>query len=177
MIELPKTFTPSKRAPSLQELDWLHNWLNNNKKNYDLDKILEYGCGITSWILSDAIMPSIHVAMEAFQPCIDITIKHVPKLQVIKTTWDDIPKIQYGVLFVDASTNPPKDLKPIGKFPFRDDAIKYSEAFVAKNAIVILHDWNYKIGWRKPREYVEAHGYSLIDSISTRYGMGIYQRR
>jgi len=174
MIELPKTFPPSRRAPPLEELDWLHHWLSKNNKG--LDTVLEFGCGITSWVISDALKPKLYVAMEGFQPCINMTEKHVPKIQIVKTNWDDIPRIGYNVLFVDASTNPPKHLKPMGKRIFRDDAIKYSENFIAKDAIVILHDWNYKEGWRLPRKYVEDKGYVLIDSLSSRYGMGIYKR-
>lgn len=173
---IPATFTPSKRAPSLQELDWLHNWLSGNKDKYNLEKVLEYGCGITSWVLFDALNPKIQVAMEAFQPCIDITVKHVPNIQMIKTNWNDIPKIKYDVLFVDASTNPPPDLKPMHKTIFRNDAIKYSESFISEKAIVILHDWNYKEGWRLPRKYVEDNGYTLIASLSTKFGFGIYQK-
>jgi len=175
MIELPKTFPPSKRAPMLNELDWLHNWLSKNKQ---LDTVLEFGCGITSWIISDALKPKLHIAMEGFQPCIDMTLKHVPNIQMVKTTWDDIPKIPYRMMFVDASTNAPASLKPMnGSYPFRDDAIKYSEPFIAKDCVVIIHDWNYKPGWRVPRKYLEDHGYKLIDSLATKFGMGVYRRQ
>lgn len=179
MLEIPETFKASSRSPQPNELRWLYDWLLENKDKYnDGKKILEFGCGITSWVLNEAIKPERHVAVELYAPCIKMTKKHLPSIEMIKTTWDDIPKIEYDVVFVDSSTAPPKGLKPMAaRIVYRDDAIKYAEAFQSKKALVIMHDWNYKGPWRLHRKYVEANGYNLLGSLATRYGLGIYQKQ
>jgi len=157
-------------------LEWLYDWLCENKGHYnESKKVLEFGCGVTSWVLNNALKPEIHVAMEAHEPCIKDTIEHVPDIQIIKTTWDDIPKIPYDIIFVDASTNPPKGLKTFRKRAWRDDAVKYVEDFQADDALIILHDWSYRGAWLRPRKYLEAKEYPLIAHFSARYGLGIYQ--
>ena len=179
-MNLPKTFKPSSRSPAKIELRWLHEWLCENKGKYnESKKVLEFGCGVTSWVLNDSLKPEVHVVMEAFEPCIQSTLHHIPSIQVVRTTWGDIPKINYDIIFVDASTHPPKGLKPMilraKHRVFRDDVVKYVEDFQADNALIILHDWNYKEGYKAPRRYVESKGYPLVASLKTHYGFGIYQ--
>lgn len=177
MIQLPTTFKPSKRAPSIDELDWLYQWLKQDSEKTNISTVLEFGCGITSWIIQEATHPKTHIAMEAYQPCIDITKSHCPNIEFVTTTWSDIPKIEYQLIFVDASTNPPKDLKPLnGKYCFRNDAIKYIGDCLSEDGIIIIHDWCYGRGWEVTREYLEANNYSLIDSYTSKHGIGVYTK-
>lgn len=174
-MNIPKTFKRSKRAPSKEELEWLYNWLHENKEKYNLNKVLEFGCGITSWILNNAIKPEIHVAMEIYKPCIKTTLEHVPDIKIIQTIWDDIPKISYDVIFIDGSSGCPPKIAAKGKGIYRKEALKYSKEIMAKNALIIIHDWRHKkIGWLRLRNYLDEN-YEFIDGCKIGYGFGIYK--
>ena len=168
----------SKRAPRRDELEALWNWLytNHNGKEW---RVLEFGSGITSWVLNDAIHPELHVCVEQFPISIENVIKHVPSVQIVSTDWSDIPKHDYNMLFMDSSTGAPKDLSPLIATAgvFRHDAIHYVRDMIAKDAIVIMHDWNHKAKWRLSRTYLEENGYDLIWSYTSKYGFGAYCRK
>jgi hypothetical protein len=175
-VAIPETFTFSKRAPSKKEILQLHKWLSENCKG-KRKSILEFGCGITSWALSDSVEPEMHVCFEQFKPCINTVKQHLPKIQIIESDWSGIPKHPYDLILVDSSTGAPKGIKTIDGNPFRDDAIKYVEEFCAKDRIIIVHDWNHRqASWRRPRRYLEKNGYTLLHKIDQYgHGFGIYQ--
>jgi hypothetical protein len=174
---VPSTFEISRRAPPISELKSLWEWLYKNY-NQKRKNVLEFGAGITSWVLSDAVEPQNQVCMETFPLCINMVKKHVPNIKVVNTNWSGIPKGSYDLLFVDSCTAPPPGLKPL-KFevPFRDDAIEYVKAMLTNDAVVIIHDWCHKdFRWREHRRYLEANGFKLIWSCQGRFGFGAYVR-
>lgn len=181
MEEVKKTFVfpsgfSSKRAPRRDELEALWNWLYTNYHSRD-KKVLEFGSGITSWVLNDALNPKLHVCVEQFPISVENVIKQVPSVQIITRDWSNIPKYDYDILFVDSSTGAPKDLKSldIGGI-FRHDAIHYVRDMITKDAIVIIHDWNHKPRWMQARKYLESNGYGLLWSYASKYGFGAYQK-
>ena len=177
-MEYPLTFEPSRRAPSKKEMDWLHNWIKS-KSFPQNSKILEFGCGITTWVISDAIGEyEKYLCVENFEPCINKVKQHVKKVDFISTSWADIPKEPYNLVFVDASSCPPKNLKSIipGATLFRDDAINYVINFTSDDCVFIIHDWCYKLSWLRPQKYFTELNYKLIDCLKTRHGIGIYQK-
>lgn len=187
---IPNTFKISKRAPHIREMEELWKWLyiNYNKK---IEKVLEFGCGVTSIVINEAVEPKEYVSVEKFEPCIKTVGEHVKNIKFITTDWSDIPKQMYDLVFVDSCTAPPEGLKalirtvPMAKgTPFRNDAIHYVKDYIGEKTIVIIHDWNhYKKEWRAHREYLENNNFKLIWSfykdegkIVQYYGLGAYIR-
>lgn len=164
----------SKRAPRRDELDALWNFLI--KYDGKIDGVLEFGSGITSWVLNNTLHPKKHVCIESFPISVDNVKKYVPSVEVVGT-WDQIPTYSYDLLFIDSSTGAPKDLQCL--YPewglFRHDAIHYARKFLKKDAIVVMHDWNHKPKWQVSRKYLEENGYKLIWSYTSKYGFGAYQ--
>ena len=180
MLTIPSTFKPSKRAPSLKELDALYNFLE--PQNGEIKDVLEFSCGITSYVIYNACDKFYnYTAIESFQPCIDMVKQHCPDISVI-SKWTDIPDNKFDLVFVDGSSGYPLDLKPLSPtpkcpIPFRNDAIKYVEPKLSKNAIVIIHDYNHHdAGYRLPRKYLEDNNYELIWHCDIGNGLGAYTK-
>jgi hypothetical protein len=173
---IPPSFTLSRRCPSIQELQALWTWLDTNYKD-KIKSVLEFGCGVTSWVLHNTIKHEKYVIVEQFQPCIETVKKHVSNIEIVDF-WDKIPANKYDLLFVDASTGAPAGLKPrasTNRVPFRDDAIDYVKDMLHQNSIVIIHDWQHRhYNWRVHRRYLEDNGYKCIWSCPIGYGFGAY---
>jgi len=173
---IPESFVLSRRCPSLKELEELYLFLNGKKFN----NVLEFGCGVTSWVLYSALKYEKYISVEQFQPCIDTVKKHVPNIEIIGY-WEQIPKMKYDLLFVDASTGAPAGLKPrssTNKVAFRDDAIDYVKDLLHKDSLVIIHDWNHKqYNWRVHRRYLEDNGYECVWNCPVGYGFGAYIKK
>lgn len=71
---IPKGFVPARRSPPFSELEALYIWLCKNYKG-KVTNVLEFGCGVTSVVLSQSLNPSRYVCVEQFQPCIDMVKK------------------------------------------------------------------------------------------------------
>jgi len=176
----PSTFKVSRRAPSLKEMNWLYEWISTQIANKDListPRILEFGSGITTYVISSAIPNfSRYVCVENFPLCVDQVQKHVNRVEFEKLSWHNIPKIEYDLVFVDSSSLAPPDLKSLKDKVFRDDAIHYVMPFVAPNCYFIVHDWCYKWAWLRPKRYFKERNYKLIASLTTKHGIGIYRK-
>jgi hypothetical protein len=167
----PKTFPFSKLAPTEKELIWISTYLTScNFKNC---KVLEFGCGITSWVINESLKPKIYVAMEHYQQCIIDTLKNVPKINIITTTWHQIPQDVYDFVFIDSSAGYP----PGGDGLFRDKAIEFveSQKMINDNSFIMIHDWHARSG-KSSRNYLEKNNYKLRASFNDRTGVGIYSK-
>ena len=164
----------SKRAPRRDELEALWIFL---KKIDNVDSILEFGSGITSWVLYNALSPKKYVSVESFEISVNNVKKNVPNVEIVDT-WDKIPNYNYDIVFIDSSTGAPKGLQCL--YPqwgvFRHDAIHYVRDLIKKDTIVIMHDWNHKAKWRVTRTYLEENGYELVWSYTSKYGFGAYRK-
>ena len=182
-IKYPSTFKTSTRSPNQQEMDWLYDWIVkqlNEDKLPSNAKILEFGSGITSYVISNAI-PNFqkYVCVEYFPLCVDQVKLHTNNIEFVSDSWHNIPKEKYDLVFVDSSSCAPSDLKPHNPKHdriFRDDAIHYVIPFVSQKCFFAIHDWCYKTAWLRPKEYFEAINHKLIDCIRTKHGLGIYQK-
>lgn len=171
MISFPKTFPFSQLAPTEKELDWMNTWLKANVKQNC--KVLEFGCGITSWIINEALKPEIYVAMEHYPQCIKDTLKHVPNIKMVQTTWHQIPQDVYDFIFIDSSAGYP----PGGDGLYRDKAIEFveSQQMIHNKTFIMVHDWHARSG-KGSRKYLEKNGYKLAGSFSDRTGVGVYSK-
>lgn len=171
-------FAPSRRAPPLQDLQFMHNWLQNKS----FTKILEFGGGITTYVIADALKKfEKYVCVENYQPCIENISTHIENIEIVQDSWNSIPKEEYDFIFVDSSSCAPKGLKSINKNQsaiFRDDALHYIMDFVHPNCYFMVHDWSYHGGWLRVKKYFEDRNknFTLIDSFKSKHGVGIYQK-
>ena len=170
-LNIPKTFKLTRHSPTINELTFLHNWLKQNV-NEGLN-VLEFGAGPTTWVIATTINPQKYVVVEDFVPSLYQLLDHLTDINIIKGIWYNIPEdVKYNFVFVDSSAGYP----PGGDGLFRDEAVKYSERLLAENGFIAIHDWHGRSG-KAPRNYLENSGnYKLIDSITDRTGLGIYQR-
>ena len=179
---IPNDYFVSKRSPPLKELEGLYQILKQEEfKN--VNSVLEFGCGITSYLLNITLKPKNFIAFEQFKPCIDSTKKYVKNINVLETDWNDIPKQVYDVIFVDSTTGFPKGRKRLEAKdkhqPFRDDSIDYSleQGFANDKTLFILHDWSHRSEpFRLHRKYLEDRNYKLVFSIPGRFGFGGYTK-
>jgi hypothetical protein len=165
-MKLPDGLKRAKLSPFDKELAWLHDYL----KNLDIPrpiKVLEFGCGITSWVIEDALKPDKHVAVEEYQEAMDTVNKYCSNVEIIEN-WD-FPDEDYGLVFVDSSAG--SGMAGLN----RDKAMIAAESFMREGAIVIMHDWHHGSG-SGPRKYAESAGYELITSFSNRRGFGVYRK-
>lgn len=168
--DLPKDFKMTRVSPTMGELNFIHDWLKSNV-NYSVN-VLEFGAGPTTWAIATALNFNRYVLIEHWLPAISDISNHLKNIEIKRTTWYDIPEdIQYDVIFVDSSAGYP----PGSKGLHRDEAVKYSERLLAKNGIIILHDWRKRSG-AAPKKYMENSGnYNLVASFPGRTGVGIYK--
>lgn len=168
--ELPKSFSMTRVSPTMNELDFLHDWL---KSNIDEEaNVLEFGAGPTTWAIATALKVNRYVLIEHWVPAIKDVLNHLNDIEIIRSLWYNIPEdIQYNVVFVDSSAGYP----PGGGGLHRDEAVKYAERLLSEDAHIILHDWRKRSG-SAPRRYIEKSGnYKLVASFSGRTGLGIYK--
>lgn len=167
---IPETFKFSDLAPTRDELKFIHDWLVVNKIGGD---VLEFGCGITSWAVNLAVKPKNYFALETHPGCLASMNEHLPNVKIIATTWDDIPRIPFGVIFVDSSVGRPAG----GDGIYRDEAAKYGIKLASNDAVVILHDVNMnRRGYQNTIKAVLAEGFKEIARFKGRTGVGIYRR-
>ena len=176
MLSIPSTFKRTKRCPNKEELRFLHNIV---KKLIPEDSnILEFGCGITTLAITQALKGEYrYIAVEQFKVCIKPVKQHIETVEFITTDWNDIPEIEYDLIFVDSSTGAPPKLAPVDKKIFRKDSIKFSEPMLKENGYMITHDWNYhRPQWKNAARYPEKLGMTLVDSLESYFGLGVYQK-
>jgi hypothetical protein len=171
-LQLPKTYPKSKYAPTIGELEFMHDWIKNNIKNKI--NVLEFGSGITTWVMSDALGNNLneYIAMEDIQ-FIKEPARHCPKVKFITTSWYQIPEDKkYDLIFVDSSAGYPPGTPGL----HRVDALQYSEKLMSDKAIIIMHDWHGRSG-KEVRRHLEANNYIIQAKIEDKTGLGIYRRK
>lgn len=176
-LVLPETFKRSRRSPLISELNWIYSWIVS--KNFEKCNILEFGGGITTWTISEALNKKweLYCCVETYLPQVEQIKSHIHGIECVDS-WDKIPPINYNIIFVDSSSGWPKGLKSIrtGQKIFRDDAVNYSLKFANNDTYYILHDWSYKGQWLFAPKFLLNNGFKLVDSHRNRFGVGIFQK-
>lgn len=167
---LPKTFRLTRVSPTMEELDFIHDWCRNNIE--EGGNVLEFGAGPTTWALATAINANVYVSMEHWAPAITDVLDHLEDIQFVKTNWYAIPDdIKYDLVFVDSSAGYP----PGGDGLHRDKACEFSERLLSDNGHIMIHDWRKRSG-RKSRIWLENNGFECVASCDGRTGVGVYKR-
>lgn len=176
-LELPKTFELTRVSPTIQELEFMHDWCKNNIAQHS--NVLEFGAGPSTWAISTAINPNKYVSVEDWEPAIKDVVDHINNnkninfnIDIVRRTWYDIPDdIKYDFVFVDSSAGYPPGATGL----HRDEAAKYGDSLLASNGTIMIHDWHKRSG-KKPRIWLENNGFKLVDSFHGRTGVGVFQR-
>lgn len=167
---LPKTIAVTRVSPTIPELEFIHSWCKANVS--EGGNVLEFGAGPTTWAISTAINPDRYICMEHWVPSIQDVVDHLSDVEIIRTNWFAIPDdIKYDFVFVDSSAGYP----PGGDGLHRHDACEFSERLLSKNGFIMIHDWRRGSG-SKPRAWLEANGFELVESFNGRTGVGVYKR-
>jgi hypothetical protein len=170
---IPKGFKKSALAPPQAEIEWMAACFTNLRGIYKPKKVLEFGCGVTTYLLWNYINPRTMISIEDYQPNIDEVRKWIkyPEFGVFKH-WDSIYSEYWDLVFIDSSAG-------CGKATghHRDESLMACMPHLAKHAIVILHDWLHAEG-KKPRRILDANPetWELIDGYHCGRGIGIYRR-
>jgi predicted O-methyltransferase YrrM len=167
-VELKYPFEPSELAPSQKEMAWLYEFLGG--LNDQINSVLEFGCGVTTYVINEAVEPEYYMAVEEFEKCINDVNTHVPNVKTTQS-WKDFEGRKFDLVFVDSSAGCGKK-----KGLFRDKAVMAAEPCMTDETIVILHDWKRRSG-KAPRAYLESNGWELVASFDGRTGLGAYRRK
>jgi hypothetical protein len=178
-LEVPDSFPFSRLAPTQGELEYMCEFLVNHFEGADPINVLEFGSGVSTWAIYNGVTNYMnnrekctnYIAVEDWEQNVIDTKKNLPMVNIIDSSWEDIPKNQYSVVFVDSSACRPG---PPARGLYRHEATEYAESLMAENALVIIHDWHHRSG-KGPRRYLEGRGYNLVGSFKGRTGVGIYQ--
>ena len=171
-VSFPKTFSWSRMAPTRRELRWFHDYLSE-MRNGKAWKVLEFGCGISTWAINDALQPDIYLAIEAYEPSMQEVSKHCPNV-ILKKKWGPIKQRRWNFIFVDSSAGY-RNLHPVPGL-FRRECIRFAEKSMTPDCLVSIHDWRHRLYSKRARRYLERSGYELVNSFTGRTGIGVYRR-
>ena len=185
LTELPATIPRGRRSPGVLELSWLHDRLSKLNKISKINNVLEYSCGITTWVTHNAIDPNNYICIEntKFRKIIDPVIEIYPSIS-ITSDWLAIPELNYDLVFIDGSSCISKKLKRkygCRMSVCRHAALLHSENLMSIGSLVVFHDWNHPAkngGWRKVRTHLEgSEDYELVEAFSwSSKGFGIFRK-
>ena len=168
-------FQKSRLAPSDRELLWLHKLC----KEFGPQRILEIGCGITTWVIDNSCNPKTYVAVEitpnekarknpkfaGWYPNIENVKKLCPNVK-IQENWK-YGDLSFDFMFLDSSAG----CKVRKRGVFRHVALQAAEPYLEDGAIVVIHDWNKRDG-RGPRNRVtKSNKYSFMRSLNHKQGI------
>ena len=162
---IPTDFEKSKLAPRNDELIWMHRQLRNKSIN----SVLEFGCGITTWIIHKATSPNLYVAIEEYAPCIREVRKHLKDVVII-SAWSDIPEGSFDLVFVDSSAGCGK------KGLHRVESAQRAHSQLKKGGYMMIHDSHRRSGRAVSRYLKNSEHYKLLASFGGRTGVEIFQK-
>ena len=173
-VSFPETFNWSCMAPTKKELKWFHKYLSKmHMRNGKAWKVLEFGCGISTWTINNALQPDTYLAIETYKPSIQEVSRYCPNV-IISKKWDPIRKGGWNFIFVDSSAGY-RNLIPVPGL-YRRECIRFAEKFMAPDCLISIHDWHHRLYSKRARRYLERSGYKLVNSFISTTGIGIYKR-
>ena len=108
----------TRMSPTKEEIFHVIQYIKS--RNMPLDTFLEFGCGVTSWYLSQLGFNE-YVAVEEYEDAINKVVKYCPSVNVVKK-WTDIPIAKYRYIFVDSHAG--GDAAPNERYKTFEYAIK-----------------------------------------------------
>ena len=167
---IPEAFVISDLAPTRSELQFIHDWLRENRISCD---VLEFGSGVTTWAINLAVQPANYVAVESHPACLAPMGAFLPAVKIVSTSWHDIPRLPYGLVFVDSSSGRPTP----GRGLFRHEATAYALQLAKRDAVFILHDINLRRkGYQMSIQTLTDAGLKNVARFRGRTGVEIYRR-
>ena len=162
-LDLPKSYKLTRKDPNQQELEWLFKILGSMK----ISRVLEIGAGATTYAIHKATNPEYYLAVEESEDSIKFVQDNFKDIHVINN-WEFDSHGPFDLVFVDSSAG-------AGGGLHRDRAILTAEPFMKDDCIVIIHDYNVKMG-KGARAFLESNGYELIAFSNAHKGTGIFRR-
>ena len=94
-------------------------------------------------------------------------------VKIVSTSWHDIPRLPYGLVFVDSSSGRPTP----GRGLFRHEATACALQLARRDAVFILHDVNLRRkGYQMSIQTLTDAGLKNVARFQGRTGVGIYRR-
>lgn len=166
----------SRMSPKKDEMSTLMDYMIS--LNNGFDSLLEFGCGVTTWYLSQMEFKK-YVSVEEYEPAINHVRKNLPHIPVV-TKWTDIPKEKYHYVFVDSHAGGDADATE------REKPLVYAieNDLLYDNTIMIAHDHtmvedgdisrrSITTGWHGA---MNQYGWKLTHQIKLRKSFGVYER-
>ena len=148
-LDFPKSYRLTRKDPHQQELEWLFKILGSMK----ISRILEIGAGATTYTIRKATNPEFYLAVEESEDKIKFVQDNFKDIKIINN-WEFDEHGPFDLVFIDSSAG-------AGGGLHRDRAIMAAEPLMKDDCIIIIHDYNVRIG-SGARSYLETHGYELI---------------
>jgi predicted O-methyltransferase YrrM len=164
-LQLPDDVKYYKKAPRKEELEWLYY----NIQELEPKRILEYGTGLTTMAINQALRPERYVVICDEEDKVKKVREYVPNAE-FREDWNfDEDTDEFDLVFVDSSSG--SGIKGL----HRDLAIKAVEPFMAPNCVVVIHDWTHKMG-SAAKNYLEQNNWVLEKFTAQHRGFGFYVR-
>jgi hypothetical protein len=166
----------TRMSPTKEEVEVLSNYLISLDNGFDT--FLEFGCGVTTWYLSQLQFKD-YVSVEEYEPAIEKVNHHLPDIPVVRQ-WVDIPIQKYHYAFVDSHAG--GDAKPTEREKPLVYAIEYNLLY--DDTIMIAHDHTMVAKGDISRQTIthgwhgamNKYGWKLTHQIELRKSFGIYER-
>lgn len=157
-------FPRSRVSPSQAELDWLAAYLREKP----FKSVVEFGCGVTTAVIYEALPWARYLAIEDFEhPGIAEINKRYPAITIEKN-WENIELYKWDLALVDSSAGCGCDGLN------RDKAAQAVVDHLQPGGVILIHDWKGRSG-KKPRAWLESNGWRLVDHCDAGTGWGAYQ--
>lgn len=149
---IPIGFKRSEKAPPDIDIEWLVAFLTIQGASRRFTSIVEFGCGITTILTHSILRPTIYIALETFQPCIDEVRRHIsaPGFAIFKN-WDSIKAYRWDFVFIDGSSGCGAE-----KGHHRDLALRAAMLRLHNGAIILFHDSKHAEG-KKVERVIKQH--------------------
>jgi hypothetical protein len=147
--------------------------------NLPIDSFLEFGCGVSTWYLSQLNFGR-YVSVEEYEDAIIKVTNACPSVKVVKK-WEDIPKNKYRYVFVDSHA---------GGNAAANERYKTFEYAIVNDllyddTIMIAHDHSVANDTDEERKlittgwygFMNKYGWKLTHQILFRKNFGVYIRR
>ena len=165
----------SRKSPSKEEILHMINWIES--KQLPRDAFLEFGCGISTWYLSQMDFQE-YVTVEDYEPALIQVRKHLPTIQIVGK-WTEIPVQKYRYVFVDSHVGGSAG----GKERYKALEYAFANHLIMDNALIISHDHvpvadmgsvcSITTGWYG---VINRYGWKLVHQIPLRRSFGMYQK-
>jgi hypothetical protein len=167
----------TRMSPTKEEIFHVIQYIMSRK--LPIDTFLEFGCGVTSWYLSQLGFQD-YIAVEEYEEAINKVQRYCLNVKVVRK-WTDIPSKKYRYVLVDSHAGG----DALGNERHKPFEYAILNNLLLNDTIMIAHDHtmvrdgdlsrrNITTGWHG---VMNKYGWELVHQIELRKSFGIYEHK